>query len=108
MGDGAGSSSIVVLHWRHLVVVCCCHLLVTLSLPVVAMHHHHLVALHCCYTSLSGRHHAVSLLSLLCVCTASLAHLGLMLPVSVCHCPLSQQSGLGQTWDGGYSPWHQK
>ena len=117
--DEAGSSSVVVPHWCCLVGVCRRRLLVivcrcSLSLVSWSCHHHVLsspctiVALCCRYTSLLGHCCAVSSLSLSCVCTTSLAHLGSTLPVSVPHCPVSQRSGLGCTWDGGYSPCCQK
>jgi len=117
--DGAGSSSIVVLCWHHLVGMCHRRLLVvvcrcSLSLVSCSRHRrmlsspHTIVALHHRYTSLLGHCCAVSSLSSSHVCTVSLVHLGSTLPVSVHHCPVSQWSGLGWTWDGGYSPWCQK
>jgi len=76
------------------------------SCVVIAMHHcHPALSLHLA-VRLSLCH--VVVVSLSHVCTTSLAHLGSMSPVSVCCCLVSQQSGLGQTWHGGYSPWCQK
>ena len=114
MGDGAGSSSVVVLHWRHLVVMCCCCCLLVVACcgslialcpghGVVRCYHHHAPSsprhpaslLHLAVRSSSCCVLIMSSLSSLCGCTTSVAHLGLTLPVSVRHCPGSQQSGLG-------------
>ena len=111
MGNGAGSLSVVVPRWCHVVIMCHCHLLVvmchgSLIAPcpghdIVGCYRHHAPSSPC---------HPVSLLHQLSSCcvlitsllsssrgrTTSVAHLSSTSPVSVHHCPGSQQSGLGQ------------
>ena len=101
MGDGAGSSSIVVLCWHCLVVVCCCRLLAVMchGSLITLCPGHGVIGCYCCHALLlphcpaSLLHLAVglssccvlvvSLLSLSCGCTVSVAHLGSTLPVSL-------------------------